>query len=101
MASIRSWAASRLGAASRTASGIGRATRSGVTARWTSGAQSRQKYFAAEARATFPRLAGGRLFAEAYASRRDYPMERFFGIGPDSRRSDQTDYLFAQNLVGG
>src|SRR5262249_61832089 len=64
-------------------------------------AQSRQKYFAVEARATFPKLAGGRIFAEAYGSRRDYPEERFFGIGPDSRRSDQADYLFASTLVGG
>jgi hypothetical protein len=66
---------------------------------WTAG--SAAKYFAAEARATFPTLAGGRVYAEGYASRRSYPMERFFGIGPGSQRDDETDYLFLNDLVGG
>ena len=66
---------------------------------WTAG--SATKYFAAEARATFPTLAGGRLYAEGYASRRSYPMERFFGLGPDSQRDNDTDYLFVNDLVGG
>ena len=66
---------------------------------WT--AASARKYWAAEARATFPALAGGRIFAEGYASRRDYPQERFFGVGPDSQRGNMTDYLLLTNTVGG
>src|SRR5262249_3366869 len=54
-----------------------------------------------EARATFPALADGRIFAEGYASRRDYPEERFFGVGPDSHRGDMTNYLLITDLVGG
>jgi len=45
--------------------------------------------------------AGGRIFAEGYASRRDYPQERFFGVGPDSQRGNMTDYLVLTNTVGG
>ena len=66
---------------------------------WT--AASATKYWAAEARATFPALAGGRIFAEAYASRREYPQERFFGVGPESQRGNETDYLLLSSLVGG
>jgi surface antigen Omp85-like protein len=66
---------------------------------WTAG--STLKYWAAEARATFPALVGGRIFAEGYASRRDYPQERFFGVGPDSNRGDITNYLLITNTVGG
>ena len=66
---------------------------------WIAGSAS--KYWATEARATFPALAGGRIFAEGYASRREYPQERFFGVGPDSLRSDQSNYLLRNNLVGG
>src|SRR5262249_27975079 len=53
-----------------------------------------------EARATFPALAGGRLWFDAYASRRDYPMERYFGAGPDSERSNETNYLLLTNQAG-
>jgi surface antigen Omp85-like protein len=66
---------------------------------WTAG--SATKYFAAEARATFPALAAGRVYAEGYASRRSYPMERFFGIGPESQHDNETNYLFLNDLVGG
>jgi hypothetical protein len=66
---------------------------------WTAG--SRTKYWAAEARATFPELAGGRIAAEGYASRRDYPEERFFGVGSDSQRKNETDYLLLTDTVGG
>ncbi len=65
---------------------------------WAAG--SRTGYFAMEARALFPALAGGRILAEGYA-RRDYPEERFFGAGPDSKRSNETDYLYLANAFGG
>jgi hypothetical protein len=64
-------------------------------------AASIKNYWAVEARTTFPDLAGGRLFAEAYAGRREYPQEDFFGIGPGSRRSDQTDFNLLGNIFGG
>lgn len=64
-------------------------------------AASRTRYWAVEARATFPDLARGRLFAEAYASHRDYPLEDFFGIGPDARRADQVNYALRTTTFGG
>jgi hypothetical protein len=66
---------------------------------WAAG--SAQKYWAAEARATFPALASGRVMAEGYVSRRDYPREQFFGVGSDSKRSNQTDYLMVTTQAGG
>lgn len=63
-------------------------------------AASIKNYWAVEARTTFPELAGGRLFAEAYARRREYPQEDFFGIGPDSLRPNQTDFNLFGNIFG-
>ena len=53
---------------------------------WAAG--SLNKYWAVEARAIFPELAKGHLFAEGWATRRDYPKEDFFGLGPDSQRAE-------------
>ena len=39
----------------------------------------------------FPQLAGRRLHLETWASRRDYPQENYFGLGPGSNRADQSD----------
>ena len=55
---------------------------------WTAG--STRRYWAAEARLTFPELAGRRLLLETWVSRRDYPQENFFGLGPDSDRDDRS-----------
>ena len=63
-------------------------------------ASSVKRYWAIEARATLPELANGKLFAEAYARRREYPQEDFFGIGPDSLRRDQTDFTLRGNIFG-
>ena len=38
---------------------------------------------------------------EAWASRRDYPQENYFGIGPDSSRQQQADYALRTNRLGG
>ena len=65
---------------------------------WVAG--SLKKYWAAEIRAVFPELANGRLFAEGWASRREYPQEDFFGIGPESRRGDQTSFALNSTLFG-
>ena len=64
-------------------------------------AASMKGYWATEGRLTFPRLADNRLYLETWASRRDYPEENFFGIGPDSNRSDRSDYAIRTNHFGG
>jgi hypothetical protein len=64
-------------------------------------AASIRRYNAVEARLTFPRLAGNHLHLETWASRRDYPQENFFGLGPDSRRADRSDYAIRTTHVGG
>ena len=66
---------------------------------WAAG--SRLKYWAAEVRAIFPQLAGGRILAEGYAGRRSYPREKYFGLGPDSNRSEEANYLSLDSRVGG
>jgi hypothetical protein len=64
-------------------------------------AASFQKYWAMEARATFPDLARGRIVADAVATLREYPQESFYGIGPDSRKRDETNFMLRTALVGG
>ncbi len=58
-------------------------------------------YWATEVRAQFPRLADGRFLAEGYARRHEYPEEDYFGLGPVSLRSNQTDYSVLTNTFGG
>lgn len=65
--------------------------RRGVAELW--GAASVKKYWALQARAAFPDLAGDRLMLEAVANLREYPSEAFFGIGPDAAREDFIEYL--------
>jgi outer membrane protein assembly factor BamA len=64
-------------------------------------ATSTRLYWATEARLTFPNLAGKRLFVETWAAHRDYPREDFFGIGPDSLRTNETSYAIRSDLFGG
>jgi hypothetical protein len=64
-------------------------------------ATSIRRYWATEARLTFPRLAHRRLLVETWAAHRDYPQEQFFGIGPDSARDSQTSYAIRSDLFGG
>jgi hypothetical protein len=72
--------------------------RRGTLEIWTGA--SIKSYWAAEARATFPDLAGGRLRLEGYARRHDYPQEDFFGVGPDARRIDHTSFALRSTSVG-
>ncbi|MCA1587058.1 MAG: hypothetical protein LC791_20575 [Acidobacteria bacterium] len=65
------------------------------------GAASVRRYWAAETRLTFPRLADRRLHLETWAGRREYPQENYFGLGPDSNRDDRSDYAFRTSYVGG
>jgi hypothetical protein len=65
---------------------------------WAAG--SLKKYWAVEARAIFPELADGRVFAEGWASRREYPHEDFFGIGPDAERQDHVGFALRTTSFG-
>jgi hypothetical protein len=73
--------------------------RRGVLELWT--AASAKRYWAMEARARFPDLAGGRLAAEGVASLREYPREDFFGVGPASRRDQQATFLLRTAEIAG
>lgn len=70
----------------------------GVLDLWA--ATSTTRYWAAEARLTFPKLANNHVGVEAWAGHRDYPQEDFFGLGPASNRNDHTSYAIRSNLVG-
>jgi Omp85 superfamily domain len=63
-------------------------------------ATSTRRYWATEARLTFPRLAHRRLHVETWAAHRDYPQEDFYGLGPDSLRSNPVSYAIQSNLFG-
>jgi len=63
-------------------------------------ATSMQRYWATEARLSFPKLANKRLMVETWAAHRDYPREDFFGVGPDSARDEQTSYAIRSDFVG-
>ena len=63
-------------------------------------ATSLKRYWATEARLTFPKLAHKRLHLEAWAAHRDYPQEDFYGIGPDSARPNGVSYAIQSNLFG-
>ena len=58
-------------------------------------------YWASEIRVRFPNLADGWVFAETYARHNYYPQEDYFGLGPDSLRSDQADFTLRSNIFGG
>jgi Omp85 superfamily domain len=63
-------------------------------------ATSTRRYWATEARLTFPKLAGNHLHVETWAAHRDYPQEDFYGIGPDSARANAVSYAIQSNLFG-
>lgn len=71
--------------------------RRGMLEMWT--AASAKKYWAAELRATFPELAGGRLRADAVATIREYPREDFFGLGPQSQRANHSTFSLRSEEV--
>ena len=64
-------------------------------------AASLKKYWTLEARALYPLAPGGRVAVEGYGRKYDYPQEEFFGVGPDSRRVDQTVYDERGFFTGG
>ena len=71
----------------------------GMLEAWAAG--SLKRYWATEAQLTFPSLAHNRLYLTSWASRRDYPQENFFGLGPDSARDARSDYAIRTNQFGG
>jgi hypothetical protein len=62
---------------------------------------SMKKYWIADARMQLPRLLDERLGIEAHVQSYDFPEELFFGLGPDSARSDLVKYGMRNNVVGG
>lgn len=64
-------------------------------------AASLKRYWAMEGRFALTDLAGGHLTLEAFARHSDYPREAFFGLGPESRRSDHTSFDLRMTRAGG
>lgn len=64
--------------------------RNGVAEVWAAG--SLRQYWAIQARAAFPDAPRRAYVAEVTADVREYPRELFFGLGPDSRRDNETRY---------
>jgi outer membrane protein assembly factor BamA len=63
-------------------------------------AASLKRYWAMEGRFALPDLADGHVSLEAFARHSDYPREAFFGLGPDSSRSDHTSFDLRMTRVG-
>ena len=57
-----------------------------------SGAISPRLYQFYDLKLGAPKLLGGKLFTEFYSRYRSYPQEDFFGLGPNSRKQDRTNF---------
>jgi hypothetical protein len=62
---------------------------------------SMKKYWIADARMLLPRLLDERLGIDAHIQSYDFRDELFFGLGPDSARSDLVTYGMRNTIVGG
>ncbi len=60
-----------------------------------------KKYWIAEGRMQLPRVAGGHIGLDAHVQAYDFQEELFFGVGPESARSDLVHYGFRNTVVGG
>ena len=67
----------------------------------TFAAASIKRYWIIEGRMRLPRLLDERLAVDVYGRRFDYPEEPFFGIGPDSQRTNEVIYGFSNTVYGG
>ena len=65
----------------------------------TSAAVSLKSYALAEATLSVPGPDRGGPFLELYARRRDFPEEDFFGVGPDTREDQRTNFALRDTLV--
>jgi outer membrane protein assembly factor BamA len=72
--------------------------RRGALDLWAAG--TLRHYWALEGRISYP-LAVDRLQVEGYARQYSYPQEDFFGVGPDSRRSDRSNFRLNGGYAGG
>ena len=66
---------------------------------WAAG--SLKRYWALEAKARYPLAPRDRVMAEGYVRKYDYPQEDFFGLGPDSLRSNRVSFGVDGEYVGG
>ena len=60
-----------------------------------------KRYWIADGRMTLPRLFDSHLALDAHIQSYDFQDELFFGIGPDSARSDLVTYGLRNTTVGG
>jgi len=58
-----------------------------------------KRYYAAQARVRFPRIAGSRFDAEVLARRSDSPQITYYGPGANSSRQNRTNYRREDNEV--
>lgn len=63
-------------------------------------AASLKRYWSLTARALYPLNASGTVTVEGYGQRFGFPSEEFFGVGPDARRSDRSDFNFRGTRFG-
>ena len=62
---------------------------------------SAKKYWIADARMLLPRLVDEHLSIDAHFQTYNFREELFFGLGPDSARSDLVNYGMRNTIVGG
>jgi outer membrane protein assembly factor BamA len=85
----------------RSGSGLGGGTYVETEGFRTSGQVSLKGYQKYEIRFTVPQLSGDLLFADFRATHRNFPQERFFGIGQNSQKQDETSFrLEDTNYLG-
>ena len=64
-------------------------------------AASFQRYWMLDTRLMLPRLANERVSVDVHAQRYEFPEEDFFGLGPDSQRTDEVAWGMASSVFGG
>ena len=57
-------------------------------------------YWMVEGRLRVPHLAKERVAVDVYGQVFDFPSERFYGVGPDSSREQESIYGVAANVIG-
>jgi hypothetical protein len=65
------------------------------------GGATRTGYWATQASLQVPLTPAGRIVGNVYGRHHDYPREDYFGLGPETERSSQTDFRLEQTTVGG
>ncbi len=60
-----------------------------------------KRYWLVDGRVQLPRLADERVAVDVHAQAYDFPEELFFGLGPDSARSNLVTYGQRNTIVGG